>query len=95
MGFVGDVVGSIFGGGSAPAEAGTQAANIQAQYQRDALNYLKQQEQVPQQFPGVHRPRDFRVRPRLRGGKTQFRQVQPGEHPDGLAGVGRGFHRPV
>ena len=45
MGFIGD----IFGGGDA-ADAATEAANIQAQAQREALAYLKERERIPQQF---------------------------------------------
>ena len=50
MGFVGDIVGSIFGGGDAPAEAGREAAQLQADYQQRALDYLMETERLPQQF---------------------------------------------
>jgi len=64
MGFIGDAVSSIFGGGSnepaqqaaqqstqaAATQAGatTDAAEIAAQSQRESLEYLKEREQVPQ-----------------------------------------------
>lgn len=50
MGFVGDVVGGIFGGGGDPAQAGYDAANQQAFMQRQALQYMKEQEKIPQQM---------------------------------------------
>lgn len=50
MGFVGDIVGGIFGGGDDASKAATDAAAIQAQGQREALEYLKQIEEIPQQF---------------------------------------------
>ena len=45
MGFIKD----IFGGGDA-ADAATDSANIQAGAQREALDYLKEREAIPQQF---------------------------------------------
>jgi len=51
MGFVGDMLG--FGGddpGEAAAAASIQGSEIQAQYQREALGYLKEREALPQQF---------------------------------------------
>lgn len=50
MGFIGDFIGDIFGGGDEPAEAGLQAAGIEAQAQREALGYLKEREEIPRQF---------------------------------------------
>lgn len=51
MGFVGDAVEGLFGGGSSDAsDASIKAANIQSDYQREALEYLKQREQLPQQY---------------------------------------------
>lgn len=51
MGGIVDSIGSIFGGGGDDgADAARDAAGIQAQYQREALNYLKQREKLPQQF---------------------------------------------
>lgn len=51
MGFVSDFVGSIFGGGGDDAaDASIEASNIQAKYQREALDYLKEREAIPQQF---------------------------------------------
>jgi len=50
MGFVSDVVGSVFGGGSDASDAATEAASISADAQLQALNYLKEIEQIPQQF---------------------------------------------
>ena len=51
MGFIKDFVENIFGGGGdEAAEAATDAANIQAKYQREALDYLKEREALPQQF---------------------------------------------
>ncbi len=44
-------VGGLFGGGGDDAaDASRDAANIQARYQREALNYLKRREKLPQQF---------------------------------------------
>lgn len=47
-----DTVGGLFGGGGGDdvADASRDAAGIQAQYQREALDYLKEREQLPQQF---------------------------------------------
>lgn len=46
-----DTVGGLFGGGGDDgAGAARDAAGIQAQYQREALDYLKEREAVPQQF---------------------------------------------
>lgn len=52
MGVVTDAIGSIFGGGGGDdaAAASRDAAAIQAQYQREALDYLKETNQLPQQF---------------------------------------------
>lgn len=45
------VTGAIFGGGGGDSSgAATQAANIQAQAQREALEYLKETNAVPQQY---------------------------------------------
>lgn len=46
MGMIGD----IFGGGDDAGDASIKAADIQAQYQREALQYLKEREAIPQQF---------------------------------------------
>lgn len=52
MGGVVDAIGGIFGGGGGDdaAAASRDAAGIQAAYQREALDYLKQREAIPQQF---------------------------------------------
>ena len=50
MGFVGDIVGGIFGGGDDPADASRDAARMQADYQQRALDYLMETEALPQQF---------------------------------------------
>lgn len=50
MGFVGDVVGGIFGGGDDPSDAARDASQIQADYQTKALEYLKETEKLPQEF---------------------------------------------
>ena len=52
MGVVKDVVGGILGGGGGDEAAGaaTDAANIQAQAQREALEYLKDTNAVPQYY---------------------------------------------
>lgn len=51
MGFVSDAIGGLFGGGGDDAAgASRDAAAIQAQYQREALDYLKEREAIPQQF---------------------------------------------
>lgn len=51
MGFIKDFVENIFGGGGdEAAEASIEASNIQAKYQREALDYLKEREALPQQF---------------------------------------------
>lgn len=48
MGAIGDLFGG--GGGDDAANASIAAANVQADYQREALNYLKEREAVPQQY---------------------------------------------
>lgn len=51
MGGIVDSVKGLFGGGGDDgADAARDAAGIQAQYQREALNYLKEREALPQQF---------------------------------------------
>lgn len=51
MGFVGDIVSGIFGGGNDDAaDASLQASQTQAAYQTNALNYLKEREEIPRQF---------------------------------------------
>lgn len=52
MGGVVDAVSGIFGGGGGDdaAAASRDAAAIQAQYQREALDYLKETNELPQQF---------------------------------------------
>lgn len=52
MGFVGDLVGGVVGGitGETAADASIEGANITAQAQREALEYLKQTEAIPQAF---------------------------------------------
>ena len=51
MSFVGDFVKSIFGGGGdEAAEASMAGADLQAQGQREALEYLKEREALPRQF---------------------------------------------
>jgi len=62
MGFVGDFISDIFGGGgddaaeasqeaaATSAEAIVEGARIQAESQREALGYLKEREEIPQQF---------------------------------------------
>lgn len=51
MGGITDAIGGIFGGGGDDgADAARDAAGIQAQYQREALDYLKEREAIPQQF---------------------------------------------
>lgn len=47
MGFVGDMFG---GGGGDAADAAIRGSEIEAQYMREALDYLKETEEVPQQF---------------------------------------------
>lgn len=49
MGFVADAVGGVFGGDDA-ADAAIDSANISAAAQREALEYLKEREAIPQQF---------------------------------------------
>ena len=46
---MGNIVGNLFGGGVGKKDA-SKAANIQADYQREALDYLKQTEALPQQY---------------------------------------------
>lgn len=46
---MGGLVSGLFGGDDA-ADASRDAANIQAQAQREALDYLKETEEIPQQF---------------------------------------------
>ena len=46
MSFVGD----LFGGGGDAGDAAKDAANIQADAQREALDYLKETERMPQQY---------------------------------------------
>lgn len=51
MGFVGEAIGGIFGsGGDDAAAAAQRGADIQAQYQQEALKYLKEKEKIPRQF---------------------------------------------
>jgi len=51
MGFVSDFVSDVFGGGGDDAaDASREAAGTQAQYQREALDYLKEREALPQQL---------------------------------------------
>ncbi len=46
-----DTVGGLLGGGGDDgADAARDAASIQAQYQKEALDYLKEREALPQQF---------------------------------------------
>lgn len=47
---MGSVVDSIFGGGGDGAGAARDASQLQAQYQREALDYLKQQERLPSAY---------------------------------------------
>lgn len=46
MGFIGD----LFGGGDDAGDAAIKAAETQAQWQKDALEYMKQREALPQQY---------------------------------------------
>lgn len=50
MSVVKNLVGGIFGGGDDSSDAPIDAANIQADYQREALEYLKETEELPQEF---------------------------------------------
>jgi len=51
MGFIGDFVNNLFGGGGDDAaDASITGANITAQGQREALDYMKEREALPQQF---------------------------------------------
>lgn len=51
MGFVTDFVDRIFGGGGdEAAEAAERAAATQAGWEKEALEYLKEREEIPQQF---------------------------------------------
>lgn len=47
---MGGIVGSIFGGGDDTADAAKDAANIQAQAQQEALDYLKEQNKLPTEY---------------------------------------------
>lgn len=47
---MGGVVDSVFGGGDDAADAAKDAASIQAQAQREALDYLKEREKLPTAF---------------------------------------------
>ena len=47
---MGNVVGSMFGGGGDAAESAKDAAEIQAKYQREALEYLKDTDAMPRQY---------------------------------------------
>jgi hypothetical protein len=47
---MGGVVDSVLGGGDDAADAATDAAEIQAQAQREALDYLKEREKLPSAF---------------------------------------------
>lgn len=49
MGMIGDALG-LGGGSDDAAKASKQAANVQASAQREALQYLKEREALPQQF---------------------------------------------
>ena len=49
MGFVTDFVSDIFGGDDA-ADATRDAARLDAEYQQQALDYLKEREEIPRQF---------------------------------------------
>lgn len=46
MGFIGD----MFGGGDDAGDAAIKASETQAQWQKDALEYMKQREALPQQY---------------------------------------------
>lgn len=50
MGGITDAIGGIFGGGDDAADASRDAAKTQAAYQREALEYLKEREAIPQQY---------------------------------------------
>ena len=50
MGFVTDFIGDVFGGGDEAAEASIAGAELQAQGQREALEYLKEREAIPREF---------------------------------------------
>lgn len=51
MGDIGSSLGGMFGGGGDDAgDAAKDAAAIQAQYQREALDYLKEREKIPQEY---------------------------------------------
>lgn len=49
MSFVTDTIGGVFGGGDS-ADASRDAATTAANAQREALDYLKEREEIPQQF---------------------------------------------
>jgi len=51
MGFVSDFVSDVFGGGGDEARrAAEKASRTQVDYQQEALDYLKEREEIPQQF---------------------------------------------
>ena len=50
MGFIGDAVGGIFGGGDDAADASREASEASVAAQREALEYLKEREEIPQEF---------------------------------------------
>jgi len=50
MGFVGDIIDGVFGGGDDAADATRDAANTSVAAQQEALAYLKEREAIPQQF---------------------------------------------
>lgn len=49
MGFIGDILG-VGDSGDEAAQAAVRGSEIEAQYRREALDYLKQREKIPQQF---------------------------------------------
>lgn len=50
MGFVGDFISDVFGGGDETSDAATQASQTEAKYLQDALEYLKEKEAIPRQY---------------------------------------------
>jgi len=50
MGVISNAIGGLFGGGDDSGDASIKASEIEAKYQREALEYLKQREKIPQQF---------------------------------------------